>query len=70
MSAVEIILLAGTATAGTHTRPGGCRPGDIEIDEDCSAQEVAEAACESAHNARVATVDIAPATATAACALG
>ena len=69
-SAIGIPLLAVVASAGTYTRVGGCLPGDIEIDKDCSAQKAAKAVCENAHDVRVAAADVALAAATAACALG
>lgn len=68
--AVATLLFAGAASAGTYTRSGACLPGDTEIDEDCTAQMNAEAACENAHDARVAAADVTLAAASAACVLG
>ena len=67
---IGILLLAAAASAGTYTRVGSCLPGDIEIDKDCSAQKAAQAACENAHDVRVAAADVALTAATAACTLG
>ena len=69
-SAVAILLFAWTATAGPYTRPGSCRPGDIEIDEDCSVRETAEAVCENVRDERFAAADVTLAAPTAAWALG
>lgn len=68
ISMIAVLLLAGIAFAGTYTRPGGCRPGDIEIDRDCSAQNAAKAACENAHDGRVAAADVTLTAAVATCA--
>lgn len=56
--AIGFLVLAAAlgpyvARAGTYTRRGGCRPGDTEIDKDCTERDQALDTCDDEHDKRM-----------------